>query len=349
MKVMPLVSIIVPVYNVEKYLDRCVKSLLNQTYENIEIILVNDGSNDKSGGICDSFQKSCSRINVIHQFNKGNSAARNRGYKESNGDYFMFVDSDDYLSVETVSEMVQTAEKANADVVLGTMNREGKSTGGEISVSNEEMVKLCINQRKYQKELRLPDFVRYINPGSPCVKLIKRNACNNIGNLFEEDIRTHHEDTLFSIKLYVNVQKIVLLDSQPYLYDREVSGSLTKSFYHNKIDEIIRLLGYMDILLEETAWSEELVSNLKMMFTVEMVYECWSDYFTNRSNKSSFRDRINDLRRLVDNKNIQQRLECYGSLEEYRKYQRLVLYSMCRRNYAVLSAVSILWTAVKGK
>ena len=92
----PKVSIIVPVYNVEQYLPRCINSILNQSFSSFELILINDGSTDKSGDICNEYEKKDSRINVIHQENKGVSHARNRGLDLATGDYIGFVDPDEY-------------------------------------------------------------------------------------------------------------------------------------------------------------------------------------------------------------------------------------------------------------
>lgn len=102
-----LVSIVVPVYNVEKYLERCIQSILEQSYTNLQIILVDDGSTDESGHIADSWNKKDKRILVIHQLNAGLSAARNCGIKQAKGDYILFVDSDDWIHPKMIQEMVQ--------------------------------------------------------------------------------------------------------------------------------------------------------------------------------------------------------------------------------------------------
>ena len=98
-----LVSVIVPVYNVEKYLNRCVDSLVQQTYHNLEIIMVDDGSKDNSGRICDLLAKQDKRIKVIHKLNGGLASARNAGIKKANGQYILFVDSDDWIELDTLS------------------------------------------------------------------------------------------------------------------------------------------------------------------------------------------------------------------------------------------------------
>lgn len=112
-----MISIIVPVYNAEKYLNRCISSLLNQTYYNLEIILVNDGSTDNSKKICKNAAKNDSRIKLINSVNEGVSLARNKGLKEANGDYISFVDSDDYVEPDYVEKMLLTLKSKKVDIV----------------------------------------------------------------------------------------------------------------------------------------------------------------------------------------------------------------------------------------
>jgi glycosyltransferase involved in cell wall biosynthesis len=112
-----LVSVIVPIYNVELYLKRCIQSIVEQTYKNLEILLIDDGSTDKSSDICDCFSYD-SRVKIFHSFNCGVSFARNKGLNEMTGEYVLFVDSDDYISKYLVEEAVAAAEKKAADIVL---------------------------------------------------------------------------------------------------------------------------------------------------------------------------------------------------------------------------------------
>ena len=113
-----LISVIIPVYNVESYLRECVESVINQTYENLEIILVDDGSTDSSGEICDEYLDKDSRITVIHQKNGGLSAARNAGLDACEGDYVYFLDSDDYIDSNALSSLIDIAEKEKSDIVF---------------------------------------------------------------------------------------------------------------------------------------------------------------------------------------------------------------------------------------
>ena len=114
---MAKVSIIIPIYNVEKYLSRCVASVLQQTLSNIEMILVDDGSPDKCPSICDQYKEKDSRIKVIHKKNGGLASARNAGLKIATGEYILFLDSDDWIEPETVEELVSIAEQYQVDFV----------------------------------------------------------------------------------------------------------------------------------------------------------------------------------------------------------------------------------------
>ena len=125
----PLISVIVPVYNVEKYLGKCVDSILAQTYENLEIILVEDGTRDGCGAICDAYAAKDPRVRVIHKENGGLSSARNAGMDIARGEYFGFVDSDDWIEPETYETLLNLAEKYNADLVSGSRYDVAEPTG----------------------------------------------------------------------------------------------------------------------------------------------------------------------------------------------------------------------------
>ena len=123
MKNRPIISIIVPVYNVESYLERCINSILNQTFKNFELILVDDGSTDKSGEICDSFAGYDKRIRVIHKKNGGLSSARNVGLDVSIGKYIGFVDSDDWIDEFMYEKLYRNMIKTKSDIVICNFSR----------------------------------------------------------------------------------------------------------------------------------------------------------------------------------------------------------------------------------
>lgn len=121
------VSIILPIYNVEKYLEKCVNSVINQTYQNIEIILVDDGSKDSSGRICDELVESDNRIKVIHKKNGGLASARNAGYEVATGEYLMYIDSDDVIKNDIAEKCVSAMEKNDQMLLYLDMRKRLKT------------------------------------------------------------------------------------------------------------------------------------------------------------------------------------------------------------------------------
>ncbi|MDR1460052.1 MAG: glycosyltransferase [Campylobacteraceae bacterium] len=116
----PLISVIVPIYNVERYLEKCLNSIINQTYKNLEIILVDDGSPDNCGKICEEYAKKDNRIRVVHKSNGGLSSARNAGLDIANGEYIAFVDSDDYIAENMYEDLINIARKEMSDIVISS-------------------------------------------------------------------------------------------------------------------------------------------------------------------------------------------------------------------------------------
>lgn len=152
----PLISVIVPIYNVEKYLNKCVDSIINQEYTNLEIILVDDGSPDNCGRICDEYKGKDSRIKVIHKENGGLSSARNAGLDIATGDYIGFVDSDDYIEPDMYSKLLQAIAKENCSLAIcGTAyvfedgKRIEKTLAGNVLVMNFEEALTEMNQYRY--------------------------------------------------------------------------------------------------------------------------------------------------------------------------------------------------------
>ena len=132
------VSVIIPIYNIQKYIDRCILSVINQTYSNIEIILVNDGSIDNSGKICDNYSKIDNRITVIHKKNGGLSSARNSGLDIASGDYILFVDGDDYIHESAIEILIEKAITNNADIVHFNFNAVDED-GNQIKIKNKDL------------------------------------------------------------------------------------------------------------------------------------------------------------------------------------------------------------------
>lgn len=192
------ISVIVPVYNVEKYLDKCLESIIKQTYKNLEIIIIDDGSTDKSGLICDKYTKKDNRIKVIHQENKGLGASRNIGLRMITGDFISFVDSDDFLSLDYFDYLYYLLLKNKADIVCCSIKKKINKNKIKIYDSKEALKKMflfeidtCVMSKLYKKEV---------------LKDLK----------FQEDVI--YEDILFTSKAIMNSKKIIVSKQLKYYY-----------------------------------------------------------------------------------------------------------------------------------
>lgn len=225
-----LVSIIVPIYNVEKYLDKCINSIIAQTYNKLEIILVDDGSPDKCAKICDEYAEKESRIVVIHKENGGLSSARNAGLKIAKGDYISFVDSDDYIYKGMVEHMLQASVQNAADIVIcdyktvyedekvNYENLEQCNTGKITDIGQNEAQVAYFNDDKKRKSL-----VVVWN------KLYERRLFENIR--FPEG--RIHEDEAVTYRLLYKAKKIMYIKNGYYFY-LERKGSIMASTFNKK-------------------------------------------------------------------------------------------------------------------
>ncbi len=210
-----LISVIVPVYNSEKYLDRCVWSLLNQTLNDIEIILVDDGSDDSSPSLCDEYANSYEKIKVIHKANEGAGPARNCGINAALGDYIGFVDSDDYIDSDFYEELCRLIRLYDADVAVGGMVADdNKSREGTIRVyeRNDIISRLLPAMLGYDKKGN--NFIGISN----CKCLFRRELLqkHNIRYLSERNFLS--EDTIFDISFYSRASRAVYNTRVKYHY-----------------------------------------------------------------------------------------------------------------------------------
>ena len=219
----PKVSIIVPVYNVEAFLDECIQSVLAQTYENIEIVLIDDGAKDNSGKMCDDYALKDDRIVVIHKENGGLSSARNAGIEKATGDYFLFVDSDDVITPSMVEIMVSKAIEFDTDIVSTriTEYRELLDTG------DEQRVKLY-NVHDALRNIFYDKQISTSASGKMYSKDLWESIRFPVGWLFEDYA------TIYKV-IMKSKGKTAAVDHYDYYY-RPNPNSITKaSFYHKKM------------------------------------------------------------------------------------------------------------------
>ena len=212
------ISIIVPIYNVEKYLNRCIDSIINQTYKNLEIILVDDGSPDNCGKICDEYAKKDNRIKVVHKENGGVSSARNAGLDIVTGDYIGFVDGDDYIKFNMYEKLLNSAIKYNSDIAF--CNSE-IHYNNEIIPSNFNNHLMCYNTSEFIIDIMIGGGQR-----SACLAIYKKDLIDGI--YFDEKIY-FSEDYFFNYNIAKKSQLIINIGEDLYCYCRR-NSSVTKTY-----------------------------------------------------------------------------------------------------------------------
>lgn len=229
------VSVIVPVYNVEKYLHQCVDSVLGQTYRDLEVILVDDGSTDGCPGICDDYARMDSRVRVIHQENGGLSAARNAGIAHITGEYVLFLDSDDFWdNPDGVGILVQRIGVTNVDVLNFSFKKYNEKSGTKKRYISRS-VTMPINCVTKKDQLRFISKSKgYIS--SACTKMIRREILSEELN-FERDVFS--EDIVWSAHLLCVAESMDFLDTDFYCY-RQRSGSISHSITDKKCRDVSR-------------------------------------------------------------------------------------------------------------
>lgn len=255
-----LISVIVPVYNVEKYLLRCVKSLLDQTYKNIEIILVNDGSTDDSGAICDSLLNVDSRIKVYHKENGGLSSARNYGIKHSKGTVLAFIDSDDIIHESFFEVLMDARDQTEADIVSTDMILF--SSEKDIVAYNKEAKLIVLKDSNILHEYFAPEKKRmYIYHGL-CMKIYNTELFS--GLKFEEG--RFHEDLYITYKLLDRAKVFCFIDLPYYYYFQNNEGSICKNFgKKNYFDQIDAFAAMENFFKNNT--------NIKSSFTHFLIFQ----------------------------------------------------------------------------
>ena len=323
-----LVSIIVPVYNVEPWLNKCIDSLIAQSYENIEILLINDGSTDKSGSICDEYLNKSSIIRVFNNENRGLSYSRNFGIKNSKGKYIMFVDSDDFISdVNIVEKFVKIFEEERSDFIYTSYCRfdDGKedivTENLPINVSNNdikgkngiEVLSLLISKNSYHHAAYL--------------KICERDFLINNNLYFKEGI--YHEDAEWSPKLFYYSKKISLYNKPYYMRRMRENSIITTTNEVNTSKKINDRLIIAYELVDFFKTMEE--NNEKSIIMHDFVRMYWGDLMLiiKLKDKENFKNCCNTF------KNTKKVLN-YGNQKKY-KIANILINLIGVKNFLVLA------------
>lgn len=240
-------SVIIPVYNTEKYLKQCIESVINQKNKDLEIILVDDGSQDSSSIICDNYASNYPFIHSIHIKNSGPATAKNVGYLQAKGEYISFIDSDDELMPNMYCTMLDSAYKNNADIVCCSYKQIDEN--GLISHIDSTQMEYILNQEEGIKHLLEKDKIY-----SQCwTKIYKRDILETNNILFVEGLKTE-EDFIYNLYAFLNSKIITIVDYPLYIYTHRES-SLSRDYFKSNLIQfhknMILRLDQTDCIIKE--------------------------------------------------------------------------------------------------
>ena len=283
------VSVVLPIYNVEKYLKKSVQSVQNQTYRNLEIILVDDGSKDSSGRICDELSKEDSRIQVVHKNNGGLASARNSGYEVATGEYVMYIDSDDCVKEDTVKKCVDAIERDKSDVVI--FGYEKVSEDGNI-------LEVCSWDNKIYSHNEMTEHlyraICEMSFGYAWNKLYRKSILDKSGVLGDAKV-IDREDLIYNMELLKYWNKITYIDYVGYEYLQRSTSLLHNSnlarlngveYFVERVHDIdvgeaqgkvfnMVVLHYLaDAIIKNIIWNAELNAKEKKQLIKETIDRC---------------------------------------------------------------------------
>lgn len=337
-KTIPLISIIVPIYNVEKYLYECICSVLKQTYNNFELILVNDGSADSSGEICDKFAKKDNRITVIHKENAGVSSARNAGLEKALGKWIAFLDPDDWIEENTLEFAVKTADKNKVDILGWNyyINSNEKQIKAK-EICPHTLIREGIAIRWFILDTMYPEYDESSNKisltGTRNVwgKLFHRNIIFDNSIRFSTNLQIG-EDAFFCMQCFEKSQKIMLINE--YLSHYRVVHHSANRRYRKDLSEV-----YTNML---NTFYDHIGSKIKLKdfsicytgMTCHCIGENLRKNYVNRQNPNSFFSNIKAIKQLLKINSYSRAFE-NSSYSSFGFKQKVIIFA-ARINSAVI-------------
>lgn len=294
----PIISVIVPVYNVEKYLRRCVDSILNQTMTNLEVILINDGSTDSSSKICDEYSKKDKRVRVIHKENSRVAAARNDGLKLAKGKYISFVDSDDWIEDKMYKSMYYTAEKFKTDFVMCDFIKKGVKHEYKLSqpISNGLYDKERINKYIFPCLVMFED-INFPPTISNCTCLFRRDFLIKNNLFYDEDIY-YCEDSLFGSKILYNAKSFYYMKGS-YFYNYFFNpNSTTTTYNEQKWNSYIKINERLEEYLKKSTF------DFSRQIKINMLYFALNMMAENGKSNLSFREKRKKCKEIMRNDRV---------------------------------------------
>lgn len=324
------VSVIIPVYNAEKYIQECIQSLLNQTLVECEFIFIDDGSNDNSRNILEYYKKLDNRILLINQENQGVSVARNKGLEVAQGEFIGFVDADDHIREDMYEILYSAANKWNCDSIIS--NFESIVQGRQ----NISKFPILINQklnREYIWNNVMPIFLMSDELNAIWNKIFRRKIIHENGIRFPEKISLG-EDGIFNIRFFLNTDSLLYVDYSGYFY-REVQGSATKNILEK--DYFQRALEEYNTIFQEfnniKTLSDLKISKFRAIKLVRKVMSYTHFYFEPTS-EMSFVNRYKYVNNMLHNIKFREALKVFFTLDlnsKLGRYEKVLLAMMDKK------------------
>ena len=311
-----IVSIIMPVYNKKKYLNKSIKSILNQTYKNFELIIVNDGSTDGSSQICYKFSQEDTRIKIIDIKNTGVSNARNIGLKNAIGEYVQFIDADDYIASNMLENLVGLARIHSPDIIINgikKINEKDECVGNIVPIFNgiANINDVMKNFAQVQKDTGIYGYVHN--------KFIKKSIIDNNNLLFDTRIWLA-EDLDFCIDLYSNISNIYFCKEIYYYYLQEAENSSTTS---NKKHDYLQQAEI--ILKEKYMLNSKNALNVNNLKVVNYVITGFIISYIHQHFNYNYKKFIKDLDVIIDNDKFMDSIDCNCSNKFTNRVMKLLL------------------------
>lgn len=277
---MPIISVIVPVYNVEDYVGRCIESVLVQTFTDFELILVDDGATDNSGKICDRYAEKDDRVRVIHKENAGVSAARNTGIDYASGEYIMFIDSDDYIDKPMLEDMIRYS---GSDMIISGLKY--------IDINGNEMSNRLGNAFE---NINIVDFLNkyYIDLESKCIlsgpynRLYKKSIIDKYNIRFNVDMSIF-EDGVFVTEFLCRCDRISNISKSYYNYVQYNNGNLMTKYNDNAIEANLIFYKTKKMLMEKTETDKDYIEKYIYEKEILSIANCISHIYSRSKLKAS--------------------------------------------------------------
>lgn len=317
-----LISIIIPVYNVESYISKCIESVLNQTYKEFEIIIVDDGSPDNSIKIAQKYADIDKRITIIRKENGGLSDARNAGMQEAKGKYIYFLDSDDYIEDILLEKVINCAEKNNSDVIIFGYFVDYVDDKGSVKYTNNVFLNTTELEVKYEGSF-IVDNNLLAMLGYAWNKFYKRDYLINNNIKFEKGVSLI-EDILFNELALTKSKNIFILKNQLYHYTHRDISTLSTTFYKDSYKLQIKSIKARENILKYWNIKEEIVRKIISKQQIESIRFCCSNMFYYK-NDLTLMEKYKYIKYMLYDENTKVRIQQFVPLSIEQKIMKIII------------------------